>query len=82
MRWLYKGISKRRKDENGLNISNKVQCEINPEAWHNLSRAQELRGNKAVEEKGEQKNREAVKNDWGQVVTIKSRNESDGENHG
>lgn len=45
-------------------------------------RSEELRGNKAVEEKGEQKNREAVKNDWGQVVTIKSRNESDGENHG
>lgn len=35
----------------------------------------ELTGNKVVEEKGEQENQNAVKsNDWGQEVTIKSRN--------
>lgn len=75
MRWLYKGISKRRKDENGLNISNKVQCEISS-TFRGAERAQSCGGERRAKESG------GSKNDWGQVVTIKSRNESDGENHG
>lgn len=76
MRWLYKGISKRRKDENGLNISSKVQCETSS-TFRGADREQSCGGERRAKELGSSKN-----NDWGQVVKIKSRNESDGENHG
>lgn len=51
MRWLYKGISKRRKDENGLNISNKVQCEISS-TFRGAEREQSCGGERRAKESG------------------------------
>lgn len=69
-------MSRGRKGENGLNISNKVQCEISS-TFRGADREQSCGGEKRAKELGN-----SINNDWSQVVTIKSISESDGENHG
>lgn len=54
--------------KNGLNISNRVQCEISS-IFSRGDREQKCRGERRKRKSASSKN-----NDWGQAVTVKSRN--------